>query len=155
MTIIAIGFLALYSVLSPSTRSNLSDIALIGAVVVGGAAALGLLLKFWGHYIWRPFRWLWRRAWGRDNTGTFTTPSVRMERWLNGVMAPAIAENTGTMLAEMLRNSQDAKIEMRKLRRENTEQHAGVGQEIGDIRATVQELSDRVALLELAVNAGK
>lgn len=132
----------LYSVLSPETRSNLADIALVGAVIVGGATALTLLLKFWGRYIWRPFRWFWRRSWGRDDQGIWITPSIRIERWLNGVMQPAITENTETVLAEMVRVSQDAKLELGIFRHENAVQHSGVESRLDAVESHLDALND-------------
>lgn len=137
-----LAVLGLYSVLSPEARSTIGDIVLIGVVIVGSAAALALVRKFWGSYIWRPFRWFWRRSWGRDEHGAWMTPAVRVERWLNGVMQPAITENTEAVLAEVVRARQDTKLELGIFRRENAEQHTGVEAELDSVKSSIVALTD-------------
>lgn len=140
----------LYGVLSPGTRSTLTDIALIFGIVIASATVLTIVIKVFGKYIWRPFRWVWRRAWGRNESGLWMTPSVRFEQWLNNVMQPAIADTTQTLAAQIIRTAQDAKLEMGKFRTENADQHAAVEQRLAALEASNVSLSDRMIAIETA-----
>lgn len=137
-----VSLIGLYSVLSPDTRSTLSDIVLVGALIVGSATALTLMLKFWGGYIWTPFRWFWRRMWGRDERGEWATPVPKIESWLNRVMQPAITKNTETVLAEVVRASQDARLELGMFRRENAVQHGQVEARLDALEQSNVNLTD-------------
>ena len=148
---IVVSVLGLYSVLSPATRSNLSDIALILGFVIALATALAIVHKFIGKYLWMPVRWFWRRGWGRNERGVWMTPTVRVEHWLNDIMQPAITKNTETVLAEVIRTSQDAKLELGIFRRENADQHTGVEERLKALEDSHHVMSERLVAVETAL----
>jgi|GEM_PF-6520696 len=140
----------LWSVLEPDTRSTLSDIAFILAFIIALAATMKILWS-WAKTPRRILGWFWRRTWGRDDHGVWLTPTVRLERRIQSAVDPKMDKQTSTLLLEVQRVGQAAKLDIGAFRHESTAQHTRVEDRLSSLEESHHTLSERLVAVETAL----